>query len=82
MDPKERALAAIAGNFQTQKERAMNLLELIKKLHREESGQDLVEYALVLVAIGGGVFAVQSSLSSALASAVGGLQAKITTWTT
>jgi len=59
----------------------MNLLELIKKLHREESGQDLVEYALVLVAIGGGVFAVQSSLSSALGSAVTGLQTKISGWT-
>jgi len=58
----------------------MKLMNFIKKLNREESGQDLVEYALVLVAIGGGVFAVSTSLSNALGSAVTGLQAKITGW--
>ena len=58
----------------------MKLMNFIKKFNREESGQDLVEYALVLVAIGLGVTAVSTPLSNAIGSAVTGLQAKITLW--
>jgi len=58
----------------------MKLLEFIKKFNREESGQDLVEYALVLVAVGAGVFAVNTNLSTALGSAVTNLNGKITAW--
>ena len=35
----------------------MTFLQFISKFHREESGQDLVEYALVLVAVATGVVA-------------------------
>ena len=58
----------------------MKLLEFIKKLHREESGQDLVEYALVLVAVGGAVFAASATLAGDLTTAMAGLAAQITTW--
>ena len=58
----------------------MKLLEFIKKLNREESGQDLVEYALVLTAVGGAVFAGSTTLAGDLTAAMGGLAAKITTW--
>jgi Flp pilus assembly pilin Flp len=40
----------------------------ISKFHREESGQDLVEYALVLVAIASGVFAGSGSLANDFAT--------------
>ena len=58
----------------------MKVWELIKKLNREESGQDLVEYALVLVAVGGAVFAGSTTLATDLSGAVTGLAAKITAW--
>ena len=58
----------------------MKLLEFIKKLHREESGQDLVEYALVLVGVGTGVLAGSTTLSGDLTTAMAGLAATITGW--
>ncbi len=42
----------------------MTFLQFISKLHREESGQDLVEYALVLIAVASGVLAGSATLSS------------------
>jgi len=42
----------------------MTFLQFIIKLHREESGQDLVEYALVLIAVASGVLAGSATLSS------------------
>ena len=58
----------------------MKVLEFIKKLNREEDGQDLVEYALVLVAVGGAVFAGSTTLATDLGNAMTGLAAKITAW--
>ena len=58
----------------------MNVLEFIKKLNREESGQDLVEYALVLVAVGGAVFAGSTTLAADLATVTAGIGAKLTAW--
>jgi len=46
----------------------MSFVEFIRKFHREESGQDLVEYALVLVAIASGVFAGSASLAADFAN--------------
>lgn len=48
----------------------MKVLEFVKKLHREESGQDLVEYALVLVAITGAAVTGSATLASALTGAM------------
>jgi Flp pilus assembly pilin Flp len=36
----------------------------MSKFHREESGQDLVEYALVLIAVASGVLVGSSTLST------------------
>jgi Flp pilus assembly pilin Flp len=60
----------------------MKVLELIKNFHREESGQDLVEYVLVLVAVGTGVAAASTTVSTDLENAVTNLGGKIATWTT
>jgi len=46
----------------------MSFVQFIRKFHREESGQDLVEYALVLVAIASGVFAGSASLAADFAN--------------
>lgn len=53
-------------------------LTLLKNLHREESGQDLVEYALVLAAVAFAVVAGSSSLATTVTSALTQIDAKIT----
>ena len=57
----------------------MAFVQFIRKFHREESGQDLVEYALVLVAIASGVFAGSGSLANDFAVWMTTLQTKINT---
>ena len=39
------------------------MLQFIKNLHKEESGQDLVEYALVLIAVAGAAVAGSGTLA-------------------
>lgn len=55
----------------------MKVLRLIQTLHREESGQDMLEYAMVLAAVLLAVVAGSNSLSTALQSAISTLNAKI-----
>ncbi len=49
----------------------------MSKFHQEESGQDLVEYALVLIAVASGVLAGSATLSSDFGIWLANLQAKI-----
>jgi len=59
----------------------MNFVKLISKLHREESGQDLLEYGLVLLAVLGAVVTGSGTLATTISTALGTLngliQAKI-----
>jgi len=41
----------------------MTFVQSISKFHQEESGQDLVEYALVLIAVASGVLAGSATLA-------------------
>jgi len=54
----------------------------MRKFHQEESGQDLVEYALVLIAVASGVLAGSSTLSSDFGVWMGNLQTKISSFLT
>ncbi len=56
--------------------------QFISKFHQEESGQDLVEYALVLIAVATGVLAASTTLSTDFGVWMSGLQAKISTYLT
>ena len=56
--------------------------QFISKFHQEESGQDLVEYALVLIAVASGVLVGSSTLSTDFGVWMTGLQAKISTYLT
>src|SRR5258707_10555624 len=51
--------------------------QFISKFHQEESGQDLVEYALVLIAVASGVLAGSTTLSSDFGVWRASLQPKI-----
>ncbi len=55
----------------------MVFAQFISKFHREESGQDLVEYALVLVAVATGVLAGSASLAGDFTVWMASLRAKI-----
>ena len=57
----------------------MRLFEALRNLHHEESGQDLVEYALVLAAVAAAVVAGSSSLASVVSNAVSAINVKIAT---
>jgi len=54
----------------------------ISKFHQEESGQDLVEYALVLIAVATGVLAGSATLSSDFGVWMTNLQTKINSYLT
>ena len=55
----------------------MRFVQVLNNLHREESGQDLLEYALVLLAIALAAVVGSSSLASTISSAIGQLNTKI-----
>jgi len=55
----------------------MAFTQFISKFHGEESGQDLVEYALVLAAVATAVVAGSATLSTDLANAMTTLNTKI-----
>ena len=56
----------------------MNFTQLIKKLHSEESGQDLLEYALVTAAVLSAVVAGSGTLATDITTALGTINGKIT----
>ena len=60
----------------------MTFLQFISKFHQEESGQDLVEYALVLIAVATGVLAGSKTLSNDFGIWMGSLQTKINAFST
>jgi len=57
----------------------MRLLKVFEKLHRDESGQDVLEYALVLAAVALAAVSGSSSIASIISSALGTINARIST---
>jgi Flp pilus assembly pilin Flp len=57
----------------------MTFIQFVKNLHREESGQDLLEYALVLAAVLTAVVAGANSLATDIATALTTINTKIQT---
>jgi Flp pilus assembly pilin Flp len=57
----------------------MNFKQLISNLHREESGQDLLEYALVLLAVLLAVTAITTSLATTIKDGLTNISGKIQT---
>jgi len=55
----------------------MKFLEFFKGLHQEESGQDLLEYALVLLAVLAAVVAGSQSLATDISTALTSINTKI-----
>ena len=56
----------------------MKFTQFIKNLHREESGQDLLEYALVLATVLAAVVASSTSLSADISNGLTAINLKIT----
>jgi Flp pilus assembly pilin Flp len=57
----------------------MKFFRIIENLHREESGQDLLEYALVLAAVLAAVVTGSGSLANTISTAITTLNARIST---
>ena len=57
----------------------MRILRLMAALHEEESGQDLVEYALVLAAIAFAVVASSGSLRQVISNALTTIDGRLST---
>jgi Flp pilus assembly pilin Flp len=57
----------------------MKFSQFIKNLHREESGQDLLEYALVLAAVLVAVVAGSTSLATSIGTALTTINGRIQT---
>ena len=57
----------------------MTFTQFVKNLHREESGQDLLEYALVLAAVLTAVVAGAANLATDIANALTTINGKIQT---
>jgi pilus assembly protein Flp/PilA len=71
------AAAAICGKIRPQKiflstfseEKMNNLVSMLSRLHKEESGQDLIEYALVVALIALAATAGMSTLAGGINTA-------------
>ena len=55
----------------------MKFTQLIKNLHRDESGQDLLEYAVVTAAVLAAVVTGSQSLANDISSALTSINGKI-----
>ncbi len=55
-----------------------NVVQLMRTFARDESGQDLIEYALVAGLIGLGAVAAMSSLSTAIGTAFNNVSSRLT----
>ena len=53
-------------------------MRFVARFHREESGQDMLEYALVLLAVLAAVVTGSGTLSGTIGSELGLIDAKIT----
>jgi len=69
---------SITGHPEIQKQEVgMRFTQFISKLHREEAGQDLLEYALVLLAVLTAVVVGSGTLASTISTALGTINGKI-----
>jgi pilus assembly protein Flp/PilA len=57
----------------------MNMKQILKNLMTEESGQDLIEYALVAALVGLGSVAAMSTLANSISSTFNGVGNALTT---
>lgn len=55
-----------------------NLLHILRSLHNDESGQDLIEYALVAALIALGAVTAMSGLSTAINGAFSTVASRLT----
>jgi pilus assembly protein Flp/PilA len=55
-----------------------NILSILRNLHNDESGQDLIEYALVAALIAFGAVAAMNGLSSTINSSFSKIGSKLT----
>jgi pilus assembly protein Flp/PilA len=65
-------------NPKEEKYQMMNMKQLVKNLINEESGQDLIEYALVAALVGLGAVTAMKGLSNSIGTAFNGVGTSLT----
>ena len=66
-------------NPNEEKHKMKNMTQLLKNLMTEESGQDLIEYALVAALVGLGAVAAMKGLSNSIGNTFTGIGTQLTT---
>src|ERR1041385_8237021 len=64
-------------NFELRRVTSMRFVQFVSQFHREESGQDLLEYALVLAAVLLAAVAGSSPLSGTISNALSTINTRI-----
>ena len=64
---------------QVLRERRMRAFRVFEEFNREQSGQDLLEYALVLATVLTAIVVGSNSLATVIASALGTIESRMTT---
>ena len=67
-----------AENPKEEKHKMKNMKQLVKNLVNEDSGQDLIEYALVAALVGLGAVAAMKGLSNSIGTAFNGVGTSLT----
>jgi pilus assembly protein Flp/PilA len=75
---KPEAAQRRLGSSENRRTDMMNLKNLLKNLATDESGQDLIEYALVAALVGLGAVASMKTLSTAIGTAFGTIGTTLT----
>jgi len=65
------------GNRKSKEQGALQMIELLKKLHKEESGQDLIEYALIAALIAVACVARMKTLATKINTEFGNVSAAL-----
>ena len=76
--PWDSQTRSTAENPNEEKQKMTNMKQLVKNLINEDSGQDLIEYALVAALVGLGAVAAMKGLSNSIGNTFNGVGNSLT----
>jgi Flp pilus assembly pilin Flp len=65
-------------SIETSEKECLNMMNMLKNLHKEESGQDLIEYALIGLLIALGAIAGMGTVASSINAEFNKIAGKLT----
>ena len=76
--PWDSQTRSAVENLNEKKQKMKNMTQLLKNLMTEDSGQDLIEYALVAALVGLGAVAAMKGLSNSIGNTFNGVGNSLT----